>query len=73
MMFRSLSMVIWKSLWKRHLNAWTGTLEKVFPTVAVDGKEEVKTDVFKADSIYVCKNKDGKAYRIYSGIPGNQL
>ena len=52
------------------LNAWTGTLEKVFPTVAVDGKEEVKTDVFKADSIYVCKNKVAKPTVFIPVFPG---
>ncbi|WP_075720548.1 phosphoribosylformylglycinamidine synthase [Roseburia sp. 499] len=52
------------------LNAWTGTLEKVFPTVAVEGKEEVKTDVFKADSIYVCKNKVAKPTVFIPVFPG---
>lgn len=52
------------------LNAWTGTLEKVFPTVAVEGKEEVKTDVFKADSIYVCKNKVAKPAVFIPVFPG---
>lgn len=52
------------------LNAWTGTLEKVFPTVAVEGKEEVKTEVFKADSIYVCKNKVAKPTVFIPVFPG---
>ena len=52
------------------LNAWTGTLEKVFPTVAVEGKEEVKTDVFKTDSIYVCKNKVAKPTVFIPVFPG---
>ena len=52
------------------LEAWTGTLEKVFPTVAVEGKEEVKTDVFKADSIYVCKNKVAKPTVFIPVFPG---
>ena len=52
------------------LNAWTGTLEKVFPTVAVEGKEEVKTDVFLADSIYVCKNKVAKPTVFIPVFPG---
>ena len=42
------------------LNAWTGTLEKVFPTRATEDKEEVKTDLYHADSVYVCKNKVAK-------------
>ena len=52
------------------LNAWTGTLEKVFPTCAVEGKEEVKTDVYKAGSIYVCKNKVAKPTVFIPVFPG---
>ncbi|MFI3238093.1 MAG: phosphoribosylformylglycinamidine synthase [Lachnospiraceae bacterium] len=37
--------------------AWTGTLEKVFPTIAVKEKEAVESKVFTADSIHICKNK----------------
>ena len=52
------------------LNAWTGTLEKVFPTVAVEGREEVKSDVYKTDSIYVCKNKIAKPTVFIPVFPG---
>ena len=52
------------------LEAWTGTLEKVFPTRATDSKEEVKTDLYKADSIYVCKHKVAKPTVFIPVFPG---
>ena len=52
------------------LNAWTTTLEKVFPTRATEEKEEVKTDLYKADSIYVCKNKVAKPTVFIPVFPG---
>ena len=39
------------------LAAWKGTLEKVFPTVAVKDTTKVETPIYKADSIYVCRHK----------------
>ena len=39
------------------LNAWTGTLEKVFPTRATEEKDEVLTGLYDTKEIYVCKNK----------------
>lgn len=52
------------------VEAWTGTLEKVFPTIAVKGKEEVKTDVFRADRVYVCKHKVAKPTVFIPVFPG---
>ena len=52
------------------LNAWTGTLEKVFPTRATEDKEEVKTDLYHADSIYVCKNKVARPTVFIPVFPG---
>ena len=52
------------------LNAWTGTLEKVFPTRATEDKEEVKTDLYRADSVYVCKNKVAKPTVFIPVFPG---
>ena len=52
------------------LNAWTGTLEKVFPTRATEDKEEVKTDLYHADSVYVCKNKVVKPTVFIPVFPG---
>ncbi len=39
------------------LRAWTGTLEKVFPTRAAAETDEVKTGLYDTKEIYVCKNK----------------
>ena len=52
------------------LNAWTGTLEKVFPIRATEDKEEVKTDLYHADSVYVCKNKVAKPTVFIPVFPG---
>ncbi|HAT90549.1 MAG TPA: phosphoribosylformylglycinamidine synthase [Roseburia sp.] len=52
------------------LNAWTGTLEKVFPTRATEDKEEVKTDLYHVDSIYVCKNKVARPTVFIPVFPG---
>ncbi len=52
------------------LEAWTGTLEKVFPTVAVKGKEKLDTPVYKADSIYVCKHKVARPTVFIPVFPG---
>ncbi len=39
------------------LEAWKGTLEKVFPTKAVQDVTSVASEVYQADSIYICKHK----------------
>lgn len=52
------------------VKAWTGTLEKVFPTVAEEGKEEVGTGVFQADNVYVCKHKVAKPKVFIPVFPG---
>ena len=52
------------------LEAWTGTLEKVFPTVAVKGKEKLDTPVYRADSIYVCKHKVARPTVFIPVFPG---
>ena len=52
------------------LQAWTSKLEKVFPTKAEKGCEPVASDVFKADSIYVCKNKIAKPTVFIPVFPG---
>ena len=53
------------------VEAWKATLEDVFPTIAVEGKEAVETPLYKADSIYVCKNKlQNQLYLfLYSQVP----
>ena len=52
------------------LQAWTGTLEKVFPTKAYKGTEPVKAELFSADNIYVCKNKVAKPTVFIPVFPG---
>ncbi len=61
------------------LDAWTGTLEKVFKTVSgenggtaflAEGEEAPKTGIYKADSIYVCKNKVAKPRVFIPVFPG---
>ena len=52
------------------LKAWTGTLEKVFPTKAVKGTEKVESPLYKAESIYVCKNKVAKPTVFIPVFPG---
>ena len=52
------------------LNAWTGTLEKVFPTIASDEKEEVHTKLYHTDQIYVCRHKTAKPTVFIPVFPG---
>ena len=52
------------------LKAWTGTLEKVFPTRATEDTEKVETPIYKAESIYVCKNKIAKPRVFIPVFPG---
>jgi len=52
------------------LEAWTSKLEKVFPTKAVKDMDAVNSDVYKADSIYVCKNKVAKPTVFIPVFPG---
>ncbi len=52
------------------MDAWTSKLEKVFPTKAYQGNEAVNSDVYKADSIYVCKNKVAKPTVFIPVFPG---
>ncbi|MCR5669251.1 MAG: phosphoribosylformylglycinamidine synthase [Lachnospiraceae bacterium] len=39
------------------ITAWTEKLEKVFPTKAVDGTEDVTVPLHEEKNIYICKNK----------------
>ena len=52
------------------LTAWKGTLEKVFPTVAVKDTTKIETPIYKADSIYVCKHKVAKPRVFIPVFPG---
>ena len=50
--------------------AWSGTLEKVFPTRVTDNKDELDTGIYQADSIYVCKHKVAKPTVFIPVFPG---
>ena len=52
------------------LDAWESKLEKVFPTRAHKGKEEVKSPIYHADSVYVCKNKVARPTVFIPVFPG---
>ena len=52
------------------LTAWTGRLEKVFPTRAEKGTEAVASECYQTDSIYVCKNKVAKPTVFIPVFPG---
>ena len=52
------------------LEAWTGTLEKVFPTAAVKNKEILDPPVYHTDRIYVCRHKVAKPTVFIPVFPG---
>ncbi|MCR4748671.1 MAG: phosphoribosylformylglycinamidine synthase subunit PurQ, partial [Lachnospiraceae bacterium] len=52
------------------LKAWKNTLEKVFPTKAVKDTDKVDMPLYKADSIYICKNKVAKPNVFIPVMPG---
>jgi phosphoribosylformylglycinamidine synthase len=52
------------------ITAWTGTLEKVFPTRATDDREEVQTGIYQAKQVYVCKHKVARPTVFIPVFPG---
>ncbi len=50
--------------------AWASTLEKVFPTRSNVEQTKINTGLYKADSIYVCKNKVAKPTVFIPVFPG---
>ncbi|MCQ2539699.1 MAG: phosphoribosylformylglycinamidine synthase [Acetatifactor sp.] len=50
--------------------SWTSKLEKVFATKAVKGTDAVESPIYKADSIYVCKNKIARPTVFIPVFPG---
>ena len=52
------------------LDAWKKPLEKVFPTKAVQNTDCVKSDLYRADSIYVCRHKVAKPTVFIPVFPG---
>lgn len=55
---------------KEALAAWKKPLEKVFPTVAVKDGKALDTPVYKADGIYICKNKVARPTVFIPVFPG---
>lgn len=52
------------------LEVWKGTLEKVFPTKAVKENTPVKSGIYRADSVYVCRNRVAKPTVFIPVFPG---
>ena len=52
------------------LKTWEEPLEKVFPTTAVAGAENVESPLYKADSVYVCKHKVARPTVFIPVFPG---
>ncbi|RDU22554.1 phosphoribosylformylglycinamidine synthase [Anaerosacchariphilus polymeriproducens] len=52
------------------LNAWTNKLEKIFPTRSNVEDVEIKTDIYRTDKVYVCKNKVAKPTVFIPVFPG---
>lgn len=52
------------------LQAWTATLEKVFPTRATEDKETVATGLYDTKDIYVCKHKVARPTVFIPVFPG---
>ena len=55
---------------KEALDAWTGTLEKVFKTKGTDNMEKVESPLYKADSIHVCRHKVARPTVFIPVFPG---
>ena len=56
------------------LDAWTGTLEGVFPTrtggMQTGGQEYASSDIYKTDRVYVCRHKVAKPSVFIPVFPG---
>ncbi len=52
------------------LEAWTGTLESVFPTRVTEDTTEVSGGLYEAKEIYVCKNKIARPTVFIPVFPG---
>lgn len=61
---------IFKITMEEALEAWTGTLEKVFPTKSSNDKSEIYTGVCHMGKIYVCKHKVAKPTVFIPVFPG---
>lgn len=52
------------------LNAWTKTLEDVFPTVSGVKESAVRETIHRADQVYVCRHKVAKPMVFIPTMPG---
>lgn len=52
------------------LAAWTGTLESVYPTIAVHDQTERPAKLYSAKNIYVCRHKKAKPTVFIPVFPG---
>ena len=52
------------------LSSWTSRLEKVYPTKSSRDKDPVKSDCYRADSVYVCRHKTAKPTVFIPVFPG---
>ncbi|MCM1112384.1 MAG: phosphoribosylformylglycinamidine synthase [Muribaculum sp.] len=52
------------------LEAWSSRLEKVFPTKASAGRDAVESKCYKAQSVYLCKNKVARPTVFIPVFPG---
>ncbi len=52
------------------VDAWKMPLEKVFPTKAYKGNDKIEVKLYRADSVYVCKNKVAKPVVFIPVFPG---
>lgn len=52
------------------LHAWSHTLEKVFPTKSHAKEDEIKTGLFKSDSVFIVKHKIAKPTVFIPVFPG---
>ncbi len=52
------------------LLTWKNKLEKVFPSVSVEGGEKISSPVYNTKDIYVCKNKVARPTVFIPVFPG---
>lgn len=52
------------------LETWTAPLEKVFPTVAVPGREKAPDSLYQAEQVYVCRHKSARPTVFIPVFPG---
>ena len=55
---------------KEAVECWKAPLEKVFPSVSEKVQPKVDTPIYKADNVYVCKNKVAKPTVFIPVFPG---